>query len=178
MDSFTATVNALNESGVRFLVIGVWGINHYATGGDTLFHTRDRDLFLPRDIDNLLRAWSACESGGLSLWVDNEPLDQPHDATIARRIIEHGAVTSARDRAALQIDLSLIMGDCDFEDVWPRRRLFRVDGVAVPVASLDDIIASKAAAGRDKDRLFLATYREALERMRRADQPPPGATSP
>jgi predicted nucleotidyltransferase len=175
MESFTATVKALNESGVRFLVIGVWGINHYATGGDTLFHTRDRDLFLPPDIDNLLQAWSVCESRGLSLWVDTEPLDQPHDAAIASRVIEHRAVTTARDRAALQIDLSLVMGDCQFEDVWPRRRMFRVDGVDVPVASLDDIIVSKAAAGRDKDQLFLATYKEALERMRRAHQPPPGA---
>jgi hypothetical protein len=40
--------------------------------------------------------------------------------------------------------------------------VFKVEGVRVPVASLSDIVASKAAAGRPKDRLFLATHEEAL----------------
>jgi serine/threonine protein kinase len=36
-----------------------------------------------------------------------------------------------------------------------------VDRVEVPVARLQQIIRSKQAAGRDRDRLFLATHREA-----------------
>jgi hypothetical protein len=68
MDRFTATVQALNGAEVRFVVIGVWGVNHYARSGGTMFNTKDRDLFLPRDPANLLRAWGACESSGLSLW--------------------------------------------------------------------------------------------------------------
>lgn len=51
--------------GVRFVVIGVWGANYYATSAATLFTTQDRDLFLPPDPDNLLAAWRACaEEGG------------------------------------------------------------------------------------------------------------------
>jgi hypothetical protein len=37
----------------------------------------------------------------------------------------------------------------------------------VPVARLLHIVTSKHAAGRDKDRLFLATHREALEQLLR-----------
>jgi hypothetical protein len=33
------------------------------------------------------------------------------------------------------------------------------------VARLSDIVASKAAAGREKDRLFLASYAEALRSL-------------
>jgi hypothetical protein len=40
----------------------------------------------------------------------------------------------------------------------------QVHGVAVPVASLSDVIRSKEAAGRDKDRLTLPTLRRLLER--------------
>lgn len=59
----------------------------------------------------------------------------------------------------------------DFESVWNERRTFVVEGVELPVARLLRIITSKHAAGRDKDRLFLATHREALERLlRREDQ--------
>jgi hypothetical protein len=44
-----------------------------------------------------------------------------------------------------------------------------VEDVAVPVARLTHIITSKHAAGRDKDRLFLATHREALEELLRRE---------
>ena len=57
------------------------------------------------------------------------------------------------------------MQACDFDTVWNGRRHFTLDGVDIPVAQLLDIVTSKHAAGRDKDRLFLATHREALEQL-------------
>jgi hypothetical protein len=45
--------------------------------------------------------------------------------------------------------------------------MFEVEGTEVPVASLSDIIASKAAVGRHKDRLFLATHEQALRELGR-----------
>jgi len=59
------------------------------------------------------------------------------------------------------------MAGFSFEEVWPRRRVFKVKRVDLPVASLKDIVASKAAAGRPKDRLFLATHEEALRELGR-----------
>ena len=46
-----------------------------------------------------------------------------------------------------------------------RERMFVVDGVEIPVARLTHIVESKAAAGREKDRLFLATHAEALRQL-------------
>jgi hypothetical protein len=40
-----------------------------------------------------------------------------------------------------------------------------IDGTKIPVARLLHIVTSKHAAGRDKDRLFLATHRDALEQL-------------
>jgi hypothetical protein len=51
--------------------------------------------------------------------------------------------------------------------------VFEIDGIEVPVASLAHIIRSKAAAGRPKDRLFLATHAEALRRMTDLESDPP-----
>ena len=53
----------------------------------------------------------------------------------------------------------------DFDTVWAERRDFVIDGTAIPVARLSHIVTSKHAVGRDKDRLFLATHRDALERL-------------
>jgi hypothetical protein len=40
-----------------------------------------------------------------------------------------------------------------------------IEGVDVPTARLLHIIQSKHATGRDKDRLFLATHKDALEQL-------------
>jgi hypothetical protein len=157
----------MNRANVRYVMMGVWGINYYARSGATLFTTIDRDLFLPPDVENLVRAWDVCEAQGLDLWAGREPLDIPRDELIAKRIVEFRALTTATGRDGLHIDLSMVMADFTFDDIWTRRRTFTVDGVAVPVASLSDIVDSKAKAGRPKDKLFLATHEEALKHLLR-----------
>ncbi|MBI2834371.1 MAG: hypothetical protein HYX76_08095 [Acidobacteria bacterium] len=165
VDAFLALVRALQHRAVRFILIGVAGADYFAHSASVVFTTQDRDLFLPPDPDNLAAALEACESFGLSLWSGAEPLDAPRDRWLVDRIIERGALVRATDRRGLDVDLSVVMAGFEFEAVWNERRIFVVEGVEVPVARLAHIVASKAAAGRDKDRLFLATHAEALRTL-------------
>ena len=52
-----------------------------------------------------------------------------------------------------------------FDEAWEGRTTYELSGVEVPVAGLKHIVASKATAGRDKDRLFLTTHAEALREL-------------
>jgi hypothetical protein len=156
---------ALRARSVRFVLIGVSGANLYGPGGQAIFTTEDLDLFLPADPANLVEAWAGCEDSGLELWLTGEPLDQPRDRWLAERIVERRALTRATGPDDLQVDLTLLMKGFDFETVWNERRGFVVEGVEIPTARLLHIITSKHAAGRDKDRLFLATHRDALEQL-------------
>ena len=165
MVAFEEVVRALSKKGVRFIVIGVWGANYYATSGETLFTTEDRDLFLPDNPRNLLAAWKTCEWVGLRLWAGREPLEKPLEALLAERVVERRALTRAVESEGLQIDLTLEMAGFEFEDVWRERRVFRVGDLDIPVARLKHIIESKAKANRPKDRLFLETHAEALRRL-------------
>jgi hypothetical protein len=169
LDSFLQLVASLRASGVRFAVIGVAGANYYAGSGSSIFVTQDRDFLLPLDPDNLLRAWQSCRDSGLNLWAGDEPLCEPLDLDLARRVVERRAATRATDAHGLEIDLSLDMAGFTFEEVWSERRAFLVEGVEIPVARLAHIVQSKAAAGRDKDRLFLATHEERLRALIRGD---------
>jgi hypothetical protein len=169
LDALAALAGELLNANVRFVVMGVWGANYYARASGTVFTTVDRDLFLPCDPANLVRAWQACEVAKHTLWCGREPLDVPHDLTIAERIVEHRALTTAIAKDGLQTDLSLVMGHFTFEDVWSRRRSFLVDGVSIPVARLMDIVQSESTTGRPKDLLFLATHQDALEKMQPED---------
>jgi predicted oxidoreductase len=150
---------------VRYVVIGVSGANLYGPGGQSVFITKDIDLFLPQDPENLLRAWEACERAAFELWLGDEPLDRPRDLWLAERVVERRALTRVTGPNELWLDLTLVMAGFDFETVWAERREFRVEGVGVPTARLLHIIESKHAAGRPKDQLFLATHKDALEQL-------------
>ena len=158
-------VRRLNECGVRFVVIGVSGANLWALGGGTVFTTEDYDVFLPLDPGSVLRAWQACESMGLSLFCDLEPLDVPRDHVVADAVVSRRAAVRATDGQGFDVDLTLVMAGFDFETVWTERREFAVEGVAIPVARLRHIVHSKTLLGRDKDRLFLATHADVLEQL-------------
>jgi predicted nucleotidyltransferase len=165
LEPFARLAAALDEGGVRFVVIGVAGANLWARSGHTLFATRDYDLLIPADPENARRAWQAAESIGLQLFCGDEPLDAPRDSFLAERIVERRALVRATDGAGLDVDFTLVMAGFEFETVFARRRIFEIEGVRVGVARLGDIVASKAAAGREKDRLFLAAHAEALRSL-------------
>jgi hypothetical protein len=154
----------LANRGVRFVLIGISGANMWSPGGQGSFVTRDFDFFLPLDPDNLVNTWSACEAMGLDLWLGDEPLDRPRDRWLAERMVERRMLTRVTG-ADLLLDLTLVMAGFDFETVWAQRRDFLMDGVLVPTARLRHIVDSKRIAGREKDQLFLATHKDALEQL-------------
>lgn len=165
MEPLPALAAALNHAAVRYVTIGVSGANLWARSGHTIFATRDHDLFLPLDAENALRAWAAADARGLDLLSGDEPLDRPRDRFLADRIVERRALVRATDGQGFDVDFTLVMAGFDFEPVYAERRTFLVDGVPIPVARLRDIVSSKAAAGREKDRLFLAVHAEALRSL-------------
>ena len=155
----------LNARAVRYVLIGVSGANLYGPSGQAIFATDDIDLFLPPDPANLVEAWAACEANGLELWLRDEPLDKPRDQWLAKQLVAREALTRVTGPDHLQVDLTLVMKGFDFESVWGQHRSFMVEGVEIPTARLTHIVQSKHAAGRDKDKLFLATHRDALEQL-------------
>lgn len=164
MDKFLDLIVALRRADVRFVVIGLAGVNYWAFQGGQIFTTTDRDLFLPLDSDNELRAWETCEQLGFELWSGNEPLDKPRDRFLAERVVERQVAVSASS-GDVAVDLSLTMAGFSFEDVWKDHRNFSIDSVEVPVARLTHIVESKRIANRPKDRLFLETHADVLRQL-------------
>lgn len=170
MDPFVGLAERFSEVGVRFALIGVWGANFYARSGAAVFTTEDYDVLLPPDPASELKAWEVCRALGFELTSGGEPLGAPLDLWLAERVVERKALVRAIDSQGMQIDLTLVMAGFEFETVWSERRIFLVEGVEIPVARLAHIVASKATAGREKDRLFLATHQEALRDLMKDDQ--------
>jgi len=167
---FLRLLRSLAQRNVRYIMIGVWAANYYARSGAHVFATNDRDFFLPPDPPNLLNAWNASRESGYELWSGDDPLGEPLDRWLADRVVSTRANTTAIHPAGVAVDFTLDMKGFDFETVWGERRLFRVDDVEVPVARLAHIVESKARVNRPKDRLFLATWEEALRDLLKEEE--------
>lgn len=162
-DPYLTILRAFAEASIRFVVIGVYGANYYASATDALFTTDDLDLFLPLDPENTLSAWQGCRQLGYELESGREPLGEPLDAWLAERVVQQRATVGAHGPYGVRVDLTYTMGDFAFDEVWRERRTFRVEEVTVPVASLRRIVESKRRAGRAKDLLFLTSHAESLK---------------
>jgi hypothetical protein len=136
--------DALATRGVRYLFIGKSGAILLGFP-DT---TQDADLFVDRSPDNTRALVAALVDLGFAL--------TPEQATD----IERGKDFVQLKNGPFDLDLVFAPDGIErFDDAWTRR--VQVEGF--PVCHLDDIIASKAAANRVRDR-------ESLPRLRAFQQ--------
>lgn len=131
----------------------------------TIFHgspvrTGDADITPAADRQNLERLGDALTELGARIRVAGEPEGFAFDssaealsrAQIWNLITPHG-----------DLDISFVpSGTGGYDDLIRDAVTYEIDGVHIKVASLADVIRSKEAADRPKDRAVLPTLRELL----------------
>jgi hypothetical protein len=152
---------ALDRHGVRYVLIG--GLAAVLHGSAHV--TTDVDVVPEEAIHNLERLSAVLKELGARIRVAGEPDGVPFD---------HSAESLARVRIW---NLQTSKGDLDitfepsgtrgYEDLKRDLVHMRVRGLDVPVASLADVIRSKEAAGRERDRAVLPGLRELLAGQKR-----------
>ena len=157
----------LEGQGVRYVVIGGVG----ATLHGSPLPTRDADICPAGDVPNLDSLATALREMGARIRTSDaaEGLPFSCDAVFLRQMKLLNLITRFGD-----LDLSFEpSGTAGYEDLSARAVVYDLgEGLHVRVASLEDIIRSKEAANREKDRQVLPTLRLLLERIRKED---PGA---
>jgi predicted nucleotidyltransferase len=147
VDDFAAVLTALTEGGVEFVVVG--GIAVVAHG--YVRATRDIDAVIAPSADNIRRARQV---------VSDLDATRQDGTPLVERDLAVGRPWILRTKYAY-LDL-LPDHDVPFALLRDRASVRRVDGVEVPICSLDHLVALKRAAGRTKDVLDLEMLREAL----------------
>ena len=152
----------LNADGVRYVVIGAFAGR--LLGSPTL--TRDLDVCHAIDSGNLealatvLRRLKARLRGG----------DRPVPFRIdARSLAVIQSLTLTTDAGDLDL-LAVPAGTQGFEDLARTAEPTDIDGLTVLVASIDDLIRMKRAAGRPKDLIeleVLGALRDELDTQRK-----------
>jgi hypothetical protein len=151
----------LNAHGVRYVVIGNLGATLYGSP----LATYDADICPSRDRVNLDALAAALREMGARVRAPGAPggLAFACDAEFLGRMKMVNLVTAHGD-----LDLSFEpSGTEGYDDLSRTQSTVALrDGLHVPVAALEDIIRSKEAANREKDRLVLPTLRLLLAKRR------------
>lgn len=154
-------LRVLGSRGVKYVVIGNLGGTLY---GSPLV-TGDIDICPARDDANLDALALALTDMHARIRTADAPEGLPFacDAAFLRQMELVNLTTRLGD-----VDLSFEpSGTGGYEDLIRRSvRIELRDGVVTQVASLEDIIRSKEAANREKDRIALPTLRLLLEKIR------------
>jgi len=152
-------IAALQNRKVRFVVVG--GIAAIAQGSP--LPTEDVDITPERSTDNLEALAAALVDLDAKLRTAEGPVEFPIDARMIAGNALWNLTTSVGD-----LDLCFEpAGTRGYDDL--RRHALELDlgsGAPVLIASLADVIRSKEAAGRAKDRAQLPALRETLEAIR------------
>ena len=148
----------LDRHGVRYVLVG--GLAATLHGAAHL--TTDVDV-VPQDAhDNLERLSDALRELDARIRVTGEPDGVPfdHSAASLRRVGIWNLQTTHGD-----LDIAFVpAGTRGYDDLARDIVMMRVRGLDVPVASLADVIRSKEAADRPRDRAALPALRELLAR--------------
>lgn len=152
-------LKALNDAGVEFVVIG--GVAARLHGSPSL--TRDVDICYARNVDNLERLAALL----VHLRARLRGVDDDVPFVLDRRTLQAGgSFTFTTDLGDIDI-LAVPAGTSGYEGLARSADRVDLDGMTVLVATLDDLIAMKRAAGRAKDRAeaeILAALREERHR--------------
>jgi predicted nucleotidyltransferase len=129
---------ALVAEGTRFIVVGAHALAVHGYPRATV----DIDIWVEPNADNADRVWRALGAFGAPL----------EDLDIDRRDFTRPDIVAQLGLPPNRIDILTGVSGLTFERAWQGRVEAQVEGVTVPVLGADDLVANKAASGREKDR--------------------------
>jgi len=150
-------LEVLARHGVRSVLIGGFAAVIYGSP----YVTTDVDVVPESTPDNLERLSAALDELHAKVWTDAELGGVPFDrGPSSLASVEIWNLVTDQGR----LDITFVpSGTSGYTDVARDAAHLKILGTQVDVASLADVIRSKEAAGREKDRLVLPVLRRILE---------------
>ena len=137
---FDAMLSALSGAGADFLIVGA----HALAAHGRPRATGDLDVWVRPTPDNAGRVWTALQAFGAPLFdLTREDLSTP-------------GVVFQIGLPPCRIDILTTISGVSFDEAWPRRGVFAIEGRNLPFIGREDLLANKRAAGRPKDLVDLA----------------------
>jgi hypothetical protein len=154
IDPYTEAIGMLNRAKVRYVVIGMSGINYYAQKPELTFSTQDYDIFIKPTIQNVKKAISVFQRLKYSLISNKKQLLTQE----LKDLVRDKKTILATDPYGITIELIMVISGYTFGQMEKGAEVFNVSNIPVKVGKFDKLLMSKKMAGRKKDKLFLERY--------------------
>ena len=145
---FRDMLSAFIEEGVEFLIVGAYALSFHglprATG--------DLDFWIGRSSANAEQVFRALRSFGAPT------LDLTVSDLLAPDLVLQIGIEPNR------IDILTTADGVDFDEAWNERAITRIDGLDVPIMSLQHVLQNKRAVGRPRDLADVLILEEELKR--------------
>ena len=148
---------SLGDCGVKFVLIGGFA----AVIHGSPYVTTDIDVVPAKDAANLGCLSEALRAIHAKVWTASEPEGIPFDHNAAS-LAEVAVWNLVTDFGRLDVTFTP-SGTYGYDDLTRDSVHLEILGAKVDVSSLADVVRSKEAADRDKDRLVLPVLRRILE---------------
>ncbi|MBI4341332.1 MAG: hypothetical protein HY598_03525 [Candidatus Omnitrophica bacterium] len=158
-DPYAAVIRRLNQYGVRYVVVGMAGINYYAEAPHQAFATMDYDILLEPTLANVEQTLRCLKRLRFAVGTAAGPLQ----TNAVKAIVRQRRTLVATTPDGLMVELLLEVSGYTFSELARDAKTFTVRGVPVKVGQLTKLLMSKKVAGRPKDRQFLRRYQALLD---------------
>lgn len=159
-DPWAALFDGFNKAGVDYVVIGMSGINYYARSAMETFGTQDYDLFLRPVVANAAKALEVLRDLGYEMVSGGKRVLEKD----LSRIVKEKQTVLAVNPEGVTFELLFAISGFVFHQLAADAAIFRTGETLIRVGRLQKLLASKKAADRPKDRLFLKRYEMILHK--------------
>lgn len=146
-DFYLSFIKAFNDAKVKYLVVGGFAVNFHGYNRTT----GDLDLWVTNDGENLKQLGQAFESRGYE-FPSEAAVELKNDRMLS--LSEEGFTIEVMTRLNISTEVA-------FEEAFSKSDLRVVEGIQIPVISLQDLMDEKARSKRYKDLDDLAKLQEA-----------------
>jgi competence protein ComGF len=158
-DPYVELIDRFNRQGISYVVVGMSGINYYASNTLETFSTQDFDIFVKPTIDNVKKSIAVFKELGYNL----VPYKQPGEDWSIKDVVKNKKTILAVDSYGITFKLILSVSGFTFSQMEGNAVVFNVGNIPVKVSKLSQLLLSKKIAGRKKDKLFLKRYEMLLK---------------
>jgi len=146
---YTEILEALQTNKVRYLIIGGLAVNLYGVPRVT----QDVDLIISTDHSNILRLLSVLKKPGYvpRLPVDPEKLADPETVKDWTKNKNMKAFSFYNMKENYKVVDIVLVHPLDFESSFKNKTIKKVKDVEIFLASMDDLMRTKAESGRPQD---------------------------
>ncbi|MFC1699255.1 hypothetical protein ACFL1I_04770 [Candidatus Omnitrophota bacterium] len=162
-DPYAEIIDQFNRVGVKYVVVGMSGINYYASRAADAFATQDFDIFVKPTLNNIKKSVSVLKKFDYSI-ISNE---REASDSLLKDITRSRKTIIATNSYEITFKFILAVSGYTFSQMEQDATVFDIGGIPVKVAKLSKLLMSKKIAGRKKDKLFLKRFELLLQDKKR-----------